>query len=247
MSMGTTIFEDLAPFASMIIDQGRGVTVSDLAFASAQDYWSTGVVAIDSSTAGQVNANSEAQLFSAQIGEQGQGFTANLTRSQTNNVAGSRMASNQVYIGLKTGFHCYHLDAVNDLDAVKLVTRPQDLYAIMSNFVWSLNVGDGIKRDIGALVDFPAGAGVYASNIGASVTAATAAAGVPTSQGVQNGGPNVEMRKLPLPVIFPPNIKVDIRVQCGNEFTLIDTGFWATSDGIAIKQTFRGYMMTLPA
>ena len=55
------------------------------------------------------------------------------------------------------------------------------------------------------------------------------------------------MRKLPLPVIFPPNIKVDIRVTSGNQFTLQDTTLFAVSTCIAVKQTFRGYMMTLPA
>ena len=246
MAQGS-IFEDLAPYASMIVDQGKGVTVSDLAFASAQDYWSTCAVAVNGSTAGLIDANSEENLFEKKIGDTGQGFTAALTISQTNNVNGDRMPANQVYVGLKAGFNLYHLNDVGTLSAYKLFDVPQDLAAVADNFCWSLNVGDGIKREIGSLLSFPHGCGVDSGTQGQFITAAGAGAGIPNTQGAQNGGPLVEMRKLPLPVIFPPNIKVAITAKCGNTFTLTSTTFWAVSDAVAIEMTFRGYMMTLPA
>lgn len=245
-NVNPTIYEELAPFAAMVVDQSRGVTVGDLMFASAQDFWSTCVIPINAATAGQIDANSEAQLFYANVGQTGQGFTTALTISQTNNKNGDRMPANQVYIGLKLGFEAYRLNSVSDLSNVQLFTRSDDLYAVMSNFVWSLNVGDGIKRDISALVDYPGGSGIYSASSQPNPPVAAGAFRA-LEYGVQSGGPLRDMKALPLPVIFPPNIAVDIRVKCGNSFTLNDTTFWTTSDGVAIKAKFRGYMMTLPA
>lgn len=243
-----SIFEDLAPYASMIVDQGRGVTVADLAFASAQDYWSTCAIPL-TAVAGTVAANNEEQLFQTETGAIGQGFTVASTISQTNNVNGDRMPSNQVYVGLKCGFNLYNLPTVAALTPYNLFSTPTDLAAVADNFAWTLNVGDGIKRDIGSLIGYPAGTGIYAATPGLAPTTAAAGPGIPSSQGVQNGGPNVSMRKLPLPVIFPPNIRTAITVRNGNQFVLNDTTAlnWVANSVIAIKMTFRGYMMTLPA
>ena len=46
MAHNKSIFEELAPFASMVVDQGRGVVVSDLAFASAEDRYSTAFITL---------------------------------------------------------------------------------------------------------------------------------------------------------------------------------------------------------
>jgi hypothetical protein len=247
MALNQTMADDLAPFAQMVVDQSRGVTVGDLAFASAQDFWSTGGIPLATLT---LNANSEVQLFSKNVGETGQGFTVPLTISETNNVNGDRMPSNQVYIGLKVGFQVYSTSAVTSLDP-NMFLSPKGVQKVTQAAAWSLNIGDGIKRFIGNVAQFPAGAGPWASswvyNTAGLIVAAAANLGTNGVSYSDNGAPFAsELRSLPLPVIFPPNIRTDIRIQTGTAVTLTADDCLSGAV-ICYRMTFRGYMMTLPA
>lgn len=242
-----SMYEDLAPFAGMVVDQSKGVTVGDLVFASAQDFWSTGFIPLSTFT---LPANSEVQLFSKNIGESGQGSgTAVLTAAETNNVNGDRMPANQVYIGLKCGFQIYQV-AANTLDPFPLV-GPVGMLKVTHNTVWSLNIGDGIKRFIGSVAHYPAGCGVsvdaYTFNtVGLGAAALQGYRGTDGVAFCNNGIPSAaELRTLPLPVIFPPNIKTDIRLLTGGASVLTADDV-TSGNSIAYRMTFRGYMMTLP-
>jgi len=232
-----TIFDDLAPFATMIVDQSKGVSLSELNFTSAQDHFSTASTQPATRTIG---ANNELRLFTNNVGEAGQGLVQPATLQQTNNTNGDKMPSNQVYIGLKTGFQIYYMDNPNANTIARFIDGADDLLGLGLGYVWSLNVGDGIKRNIGCVLDYPSGSGVWGFPVSAAGSSSTAA---PTFEFQQNGGPLTPMRPLPLPVVWPPNIKVDIRLTCGNAIILTGQG---TSDAICFRQTFRGYMMTLP-
>jgi len=243
--------DDLAPFAQMVVDQSRGVTVEDLAFASAQDYWSTGFIPLSTLT---MLANSEVQLFSKNIGETGQGSAQALTISETNCVNGDRMPANQVYIGLRAGFHVYQVAAAalatTALDPFPILS-PVGMTKIAQNIVWSLNIGDGIKRFIGNIDHYPSGSSFYASDFKFNAAGlALVASPFKGTRGVgyaNNGAPFAsELRSLPLPVIFPPNIKTDIRIKSGSAILLTADDI-TSSYAVAVKMTFRGYMMTLPA
>jgi hypothetical protein len=194
--------------------------------------------------------NSEVQLFSKNIGETGQGFTAALTIAETNNVNGDRMPANQVYIGLKAGFQVYVTSSAASLDPFPILSQ-FGMYKIANSTVWSLNIGDGIKRFIGTVAQYPAGCGPWAPSWEMDTTGLGAAAGAFLgTNGVgyaNNGAPFAsELRSLPLPVIFPPNIKTDIRLLTGTAVTLTADDC-VTAYAICYRMTFRGYMMTLPA
>jgi hypothetical protein len=246
-----SIFEELKPFASMVIDQGRGVTVSDLAFASAEDRYSTAAIALSTLT---LPANSSVKLFQKNIGETGQGFTGALTVAETNNTSGDRMPSNQVYIGTHVGFQVY-AKAVANVNVVPIV-NPHSMYQICAGTVWNLTVGDGIKRSIGTVMEYPAGSGIdgmYATAGSTGINATTMA----VRGWANNGWGGKAKRKLPIPIVWPPNVQVDIELQTGAAQVLLDN-FSASGEaaatsptisGIAIayRMTFRGFRMTLPA
>ena len=116
------------------------------------------------------------------------------------------------------------------------------------NSVWNLTVGDGIKRTLGTVLEYPAGAGIY-GEIACSVSGITAALGtIAYAEYAQNGTPtdgSCGKRKLPIPIIFPPNIMVDIEVQTGAATLSLTAPVAAAA--IAYRQTFNGFRMTLPA
>ena len=253
MAHTKSIFEELAPFASMIVDQGRGVTVSDLAFASAEDRYSTCAIPL---AAGQMAANQTQKLFLNNIGETGQGWTAAMTVAETNNTSGARQPSNQVYIATHCGFFMYSTVGVGTLAAEGGINyssvagvRPHANQMILGlNSTWNLTIGDGIKRTLGTVLEYPAGAGVY-GEIACSTNGVTPAAGNAIyAEYAQNGTPtdgSCGKRKLPIPVIFPPNISVDIEVQTGAATLSLTAPIPAAA--IAYRQTFNGFRMTLPA
>jgi len=249
MSNQKSIYEELKPFAGMIIDQGRGVTVSDLAFASAEDRYSTAFIQLSTLT---LPASTTVKLFQNNIGETGQGSGSYvLTRAETNNTNGDRQPSNQVYIATHLGFQVYAITL--GLEVIP-ITNPNSLYSICNSTVWNLTVGDGIKRTLGSVLEYPAGSGVdttLSSGVGSSVAVVAA----PSVAFSNNGWIGCAKRKLPIPIVFPPNVQVDIELETGGAQILIDnnnaiSGVWATTfttGKIAYKATFTGFRMTLPA
>ena len=232
----------------MIIDQGRGVTVKDLAFASAEDFYSTACIALNVLTYQSTNP---VKLFKANIGDNGgQGFAGvTLTIGETNNKNGDRQSSNNVYIATHFGFQIYATSGVESLAMIP-INNPHDLQVIASNTAWSLLVGDGIKRVLGLVIDWPQGGGVDGHAYG--INAAAAATQVSWAN---LGWVGCSKRKLPIPIVFPPNIQVEIDLVTGAPQTLLDNAdttpskFGGSYSGgaIAFKGTFTGFRMTMPA
>jgi len=234
-----TVFADLAPFSKMVVDAGKGILVSDTTFASASDLWSTGAFTL---AANILTGGQTVKLFSIARGQGGQGFTPSASYAQTNVVFNNgQMSANQTYLGIKTGFTLYWVTSA----AAAAHTIPQyldgeaDLLGVQNDIVWKLKVGDNIQRTIGTLADYPQGNGVWGFPVGVG----GATPNTVTYEFQQNGGPISTRRALPLPVIWPPLVQVDIELEVGNNITT--TGMAATA-GVCVKQTFEGYLMTLP-
>jgi len=246
-----SIYEELKPFAGMIIDQGRGVTVSDLAFASAEDRYSTGFIQL---TTLVLPSSDTVKLFRTNIGGTGQGSgSLELTRAETNNTNGDRQPSNQVYIATHLGFQVY---AISGTFVNIPIMNPASIYKIGMSTVWNLTVGDGIKRTLGTVLEYPAGSGIDVKAAGTGAGAIITAAAPSFNAFSNNGWVGCNKRKLPIPIVFPPNVQVDIELETGSAQTLIDNaeqagwgGGTASFEGgkIAYKATFRGFRMTLPA
>lgn len=244
MAQTKSIFEELAPFASMVVDQGRGVVVSDLAFASAEDRYSTAFITLGALAT--LPANSSVKLFQTNIGGTGQGSPFALTVAETNNTNGDRQPSNQVYIATHFGFQIYAVQS--GLTSIAPLSNYGDMYKVAAGTSWNLTIGDGIKRTLGTVLEYPAGSGIDAQ---AAVSGATAV----SADFPNNGWVGCSARKLPIPVIFPPNIQVDIELLTGNAQPL-EGGCYGTTvtgnalkanDLIAYRATFHGFRMTLPA
>lgn len=242
--------KDLQPYARMTVVPG--VTVGDLNFSSAQSYFSTGYIAP------QVNnnafpANSSVSLFSAAIGDNGQGLASGvtMTRGQTNVLdSQGRLPANEVFIGIKCLVSVYkHSNASAGAGGATLTNSTQTLIQsvevlqqALTSFSWEFQIGDGIIRNAGALIGFPQGGGVWEP-------ARDSAAGGTTSA-VQSGIPLAcDSRKLPIPFLFLPNIVTRVTVQNGGPSTLagfaVGTGERA-GDFLAVRMTFQGYKLTMP-
>lgn len=239
MAHDKSIFEELAPFSKMVVDQGRGVVVSDLAFASAEDKYSTSFIQLSTLT---LPANSSVKLFQKNVGESGQGISTNLTIAETNNKNGQRQPSNQVYIATHLGFQLYTVNSTGTSLAVvpfSGISAWSDMYITAASTTWSLNVGDGIERTLGTVLEYPAGSGIDSpAGIGSGATTYSA------TFAPNNGWVGCKKRKLPIPIIFPPNIDVDIQLKTGAAQTLAGVD---SSSYIAYRATFTGFRMTLPA
>ena len=249
MAQTKSIFEELAPFASMVVDQGRGVVVSDLAFASAEDRYSTAFIRLGTGVA--LPANSSVKLFQSNIGATGQGSPFALTVAETNNTNGDRQPSNQVYIATHFGFQIYAVQS--GATSISPMATYGDVYKVAAGTSWNLTIGDGIKRTLGTVLEYPAGSGVDAQAAVSNATNSLAGNGI--VQYPNNGWVGCSSRKLPIPVIFPPNIQVDIELLTGNAQQLAGNAYstggngaaLASGDYIAYRATFHGFRMTLPA
>lgn len=238
--MAQTIFEQLSPYAGMTVVP-NGVTVGKLNYANQQDLYSDSV---NSLIASNVTANTEYQFLTAAITETGQGWTNGLTLAQTNSrFSKGQPPANQCFIGTELGFAAWYntpasgsaLDPTNTQTTV--LPTADDLFAIIQNFSWDLTIGRGITRTIGSLLEYPKAGGVYAAQ--GSQTA------VPVLQTTaQNGAPNFCAVKLPIPIIFPPLINVQITAKCGNSFAL-STPPSATA-ALVIRLRIGGFLMTMP-
>lgn len=269
-----SIFEELAPYARMTVVPG--VTIGQMNYVNQSDLYSVG--AFSSTTAGVVSANTEVQLFNAALFESAinQGFTAgSMTLNQTNSRFSKGQApANQAFIATHAGFWLgKRIDADNnanlDLTAVgteQLLTAAaapvpinagtfigaNDLFSVSQNFSWDLTIGRGITRTIGTLSEYvvPGSYAIEANDpvdglLGVSPPTTAPTAVVP----VQHGSPCSTLKKLEVPIIFPPLVNVSISAKCGSPFQLLPQGTpanAAAATGVTIGMVLRGYLMTMP-
>ena len=252
MSAATSLIQDLAPYAAMTV--ADGVTVGDLVFSSAQTFYSTG--AIECTVNNQLDANSNVTLFSGAVGEAGsQGFaaTATLTESETNLFdANGRLGSNECFVGVRCGFSVYKRsgNTLADTEQIAHLQSIDGLHAVINSLSWNWNPGDTIERTIGTLGDYPEGGGVYSNHINAAPDS-TGAAGL-GSFAANNGVPSCyTLKKLPLPIVWKPNIRTQVKVSCGTGATLTaatGSGENVISDGefFIIRMSVQGVLFTMP-
>jgi hypothetical protein len=253
-------FEELKPYLKMTVAP-NGVTVGDLNFVVAQTQWSTALLPI--TTANTVPADVSLNLFQTAQGDPGQGFSTGLTISQTSwQDTQGRLPANQVFIATSCGFQLFNrfalvegaFNAAAGQVAAGTATAPiietllpkvSATHAIARKLSWEVTIGDGISRNYGSLLDYSGYGGVY--SVVNPVAANLAAAGV------QMGHPDTHGRKMRIPLVFPPNISVQIRVRGGEGFTVDPTqGAVATAGPLpantflAVKQYLHGYLCTMP-
>ena len=230
-----TIFEQLAPYAGMTVVPG--VTVGRLNYANQMDLWSDSLF-----TTGLKNvpANTELPFFTAAQTETGQGFTTGLTITQTNSkFSKGQPPANQVFVATHMGFGAYYQTDANPANQ-QTFTLPssQDLFALIQNFSWDLQIGRGITRTIGSLLEYPDVGGAWSTS-----RQNDASATLTEFPGAQNGVPACHKVKLPIPIIFPPLVNVGLTAKCGNSFTLIDA---SNTTYVVIRSTLSGFLMTMP-
>lgn len=224
-----TIFEQLAPYAKMTVV--KDVTVGRLNYANTQDLYSDAVFTLSTKTVG---ANTELQFFTAAQSEVGQGFSGPLTLNQTNSkFSKGQPPANQVYIATHLGFTAWKTTSADpSVEQAVTLLSSRDLFSLIQNFSWDLQIGRGIQRTIGSLLEYPSAGGAWAS---LEDTAATSAA--------QNGDPSSWTAKLSIPIIFPPLVNVGLTAKCGNSFALLDV---EDNSVIEVRTTLRGFLMTMP-
>lgn len=244
----TKLISDLAPYARMTV--ADGVTIGNLVFSSAQTIYSTGLIAAGG--AGVLSANSQVTLFSGAVGAAGsQGYAAGatLTESETNFFdSDGRLGSNECFVGIRCGFTVYKRsgNALAASETVEHIGSVSALHGLLDSLSWEWNPGDTINRIIGPIGDYPAGGGVYGHNIIANVPVGP---GAPLgAQGATNGYPSyATFRKLPLPIVWKPNIRTQVKVSCGSGFTSpAGAAAWEDTDYLAIRMTVQGVKFTMP-
>ena len=235
-------FEDLKPYLRMTVSP-NGVTIGDLNFVVAQTQWSTALQSI--AVANTVPADVNLDLFQAARGDVGQGFTTALTRSQTSwQDTQGRLPANQVFIATSCAFQIFRRDIASTTSAAveDLVPKLSAVNAIGRNLSWQVTIGDGITRNYGSLLDFGGFGAQYAVPNPAAINefCVNAYMGEPDSKG----------RKLRIPLVFPPNISVRIKVRGGNAFAVEDVsgagGQTLDTTFLAVRQYLHGYLCTMP-
>ena len=235
MAQQQTIFEQLAPYAGMTVVPG--VTVGRLNYANQMDLFSDSLF---TTAVKNVAANTELPFFTAAQTETGQGFTTGLTLGQTNSkFSKGQPPANQVFVATHMGFGCYYQTDANPANA-QTITLPtaEDLFALVQNFSWDLQIGRGITRTIGSLLEYPDVGGAWSTS-----RQNDASALLTEYAGAQNGVPACYKVKLPIPIIFPPLVNVGLTAKCGNAFTLLDA---ANSAYVVVRSTLSGFLMTMP-
>lgn len=242
-----SIFEELAPYAKMVVVPG--VTVGNLTYSNQQDLYSTSV--FTSSAAGIVAANTTVQFYVGALGESAiqQGYGAGtLSLAQTNSTFSKGQApANQVYIATHAGFLLSRISGT-DLTATPTenllltsnltagATNRGDVFSVGQNFSWDLTIGRGITRTIGLLSEYTVSQAFSITDEGDSAAPIAAVS-------VQNGSPCVGITKLQVPIVFPPLVNVTITASNGSPFTLRNI---AAATNVQVKMIMRGYLMTMP-
>lgn len=250
-------FQELKPYLKMTVAP-NGVTIGDLNFVVAMTHHSTALQAI--AAGNTLPADMVLDLFQGAQGDVAQGFTTALTRSQTSWLdTGGRLPANQVFIATSCGFQVFRRSVattgVTNVEA--LIPKVSAVEAIGRNLSWDVTIGDGITRNYGPLGNFGGFASNYElPNYNQSVTTnAGPPISVATVTGNVDGGfprlgsPCDQGRKLRIPLVFPPNIGVRIRVRNGVAFT-VDDGADGTdplpTTFLAVRQYLHGYLCTMP-
>lgn len=250
-------FQELAPFVKMTVAP-NGVTVGDLAFVSAQTHWST--VVTPTTAPDTVNGDLSLDLFQAAIGDTGQGWSTALTRAQSSWVdSQGRLPANQAFIAVEAAFQVFNRTTNSCVDPAaveSLIKNVSALEAIGQNLTWDLTVGDGITRTVGTLGSYGGLGGVFGVPPSLGNAGAFDIADRPGAQGVSLGDPCIAGVRLRVPLVFPPNINVRIRVRNGNAFevegfnggqgTLPGPVEGAIANYLAIRLYLRGYLCTMP-
>lgn len=264
-------FDELAPVMSMVVDQARGLTIGDLAFASYEDYYSTGV--LGTAASGILSSNADGvQLFTAKVGDaSGQGLTTTITYADTNNTTGISQLVNTVYVGVRVGFQLYSVVGGTTLAPTTganrqyiHLTNPDDVAAIAENTNWSINVSQTIERRIGSCAQWGSPQAVYvptafssAAAYGGSTTGViSTTANSAAALGCQIACPPNGPRYLPIPLVFQPLAQVDIRARLSSQVQLAAStaagtaGVYLigqnTASNIAVRMTFRGIKLIIP-
>jgi len=268
ISQQTEVFEELAPFVHMTVAP-NGVTVGELAFVSAQTHWSTAISLPNAtSTANLVDANLSFDMFSSAIGDTGAGFSTALTRTETSWLdSQGRLAANQAFIATECAFQVFLRDNATTTGTAtkyRTIRNVAAVQAIGQAFTWNVTIGDGITRTIGnlgsygglgALYSGVPLAGVSSGSVAGSSFISNASA-LNGSQGTFLGDACCYGVKLRVPLVFPPNVNVRIKVTNGNAFTVPSYTDGLTTAGavdtlpaaqyLAVKQYLRGYLCTMP-
>lgn len=242
-------FEELKPYLKMTVAP-NGVTVGDLNFVVAQTQWSTTLVT--PTGLNTLPADISADLFQAARGDVGQGFTTGLTRSQTSwQDSAGRLPANQVFIATACAFQIFKRNTASTVASPtfeQLIPKVSALNTIARNLSWEVTIGDGITRNYGSLLEFSGMGGAYSIPNPASTN--------DLSVSPMLGEPDTKGRKLRIPLVFPPNISVRIKVRGGNAF-IVDAvsgaaagppvvNTLAATEFLAVRQYLHGYLCTMP-
>lgn len=245
-----SIFEELAPYARMVVVPG--VTIGNLVYSNQQDLYSTSLITSDAG--GLIAANTRSQFFQAALGEQAaaQGYAGGvLSLSQTNSrFTRGQAPANQVYVATHLGFSLSRLLTSADLSAPHgesllradtggVATSRSEAFSLSQSFSWDLTIGRGITRTIGLLAEYPT-QGTY----GVWDDGVPAVPGTPDNASIfsQLGSPDCHMKKLEVPIIFPPLVNVLIEAINGTPVQLIA----AATQWVQIRCVLKGYLMTMP-
>jgi len=235
-------FAELKPYLEMTVAP-NGVTVGDLNFVVAQTQWSTALFPI--SAANQLAADVSVNLWQTAQSDTGAGFTTALTRSQTSwQDSQGRLPANQVFIATSCAFQLFKRDTASTTATAQEVPIPSygAVHAIARSLTWSWQVGDGIQRNYGALSEWGGMAGSWsipgvAEDPQFDINAVLA-------------DPDCRGRRLPLPLVCPPNISAKVTVANGSGFQVatIEGGAHPLPQGsfLAVRQYLHGYLCTMP-
>lgn len=266
MALDFDFTPELAEFAHMTVVPG--VTIGDMVFISAQHLYSTGAQAIAS--ANTLPTNISVDLFKVGRGGIGQGFATNpLTWAETNfEDDNGRYGANEAFVAHSASVRVYkrssNLLANTEIPAP---LPPELINNVIYSCSWTLETADGIKRNMGLLAGYPAAGG--AGGLCALPSAGSTTDLMPARGGV-NGYPSHRFRrKLPVPVVFGPNLsnKIQIVNGTGNCITTGSVyegsgsafdglapqdgasalGTLATTDYLIFVLNFLGYRFTMPA
>lgn len=241
-----TIYEQLGRFAKMIVVPG--VTVGNLVYASSRDLYSKDTFVLSTRL---IQNGTELQFWQTGVGKTGGSFTTAQTLSQTNFLGDKgQMPANIVYIMTHLGFSVESVSsAAGGADPstaatsyfVNPVTSADALHAIIETFTVRLNIGRGVERVIGKLVDFPqcsAGWGIWADNAGSGTGAPDVNQATNATNGAADG-----LVELPVPIVFPPLIDVSLKAVVERGATIAaahieaNARFLVTAHGHGIEMT----------
>ena len=255
MAAEKSIFEELAPYARMVVVPG--VTVGNLTYSNQQDLYSTSV--FSTTNTGIIPANQQLQFFTGALGESAiqQGYAGGvLSVAQTNSRFSKGQApANQVYIATHAGFQLSQLSATNLSAAhqesllvglAETTSNQNDVFTIGQNFSWNLTIGRGITRNIGTLSEYGS-AGVWAAQDDGF---ANGAVNDGDTSFAQLGSPCLGLKKLEVPIVFPPLVNVQIGATNSSFLQLqqewASAGKGAGAINVQVRMILRGYLMTMP-